>query len=64
VPKPVAVLVGLLVSDAQSVNAFAALTQYLDTCRRQRGQIPKYVAVNYFDKGDVFNAVDHLNGFE
>jgi hypothetical protein len=31
-------------------------------CRQERGRIPNYVAVNFFDEGDVFRAVDQLNG--
>ena len=51
-----------LVSDARKVNAYETLRPYLDRCQQERGQIPNFVAVNYFNKGDPFRAVDALNG--
>lgn len=51
-----------LVSDARKINAHDRLWPYLMRCRQERGRIPNYVAVNFFDEGDVFRAVDQLNG--
>jgi hypothetical protein len=51
-----------LVSDAKKINAYAVLAPYLARCRQERGRIPNYVAVNFYDQGDVFRAVDELNG--
>ena len=34
-----------------------------DKCRTERGQLPNYVAVNFYNEPDVFKAVDQLNGF-
>lgn len=39
-----------------------ALWPYLLRCRKERGQIPNYVAVNFFRDGDLFRAIDQLNG--
>ena len=54
---------GSLVTNARKVNAYAVLDPYLQRCREERGRIPNFVAVNYFNEPDVFRAVDHLNGF-
>ena len=34
----------------------------LDECRKQRGHIPNYVAVDYYDHGALMSEVDRLNG--
>ena len=51
-----------LVSDARTVNAYDRLWPYVSTCREQRHHLPNYVAVNYYDQGDLFRVVDQLNG--
>jgi hypothetical protein len=51
-----------LVTDAQKINAHAVLAPYLARCRQERGMLPNFIAVNYFDQGDLFGAVDKLNG--
>lgn len=51
-----------LVSNARQVNAAAVLGPYVERCRRERGQIPNFVAVNYVDQGDLYSVVDRLNG--
>ena len=35
----------------------------VSTCRDERGQIPNFVAVNWYDQGDLLQVVDQLNGF-
>ncbi|HEX4018922.1 MAG TPA: hypothetical protein VHX15_19455, partial [Frankiaceae bacterium] len=52
-----------LVTSAQKVNAYSVLDPYAQRCERERGLIPNYVAVNFFDEPDVFRVVDQLNGF-
>lgn len=52
-----------LVTNARKVNANDVLGPYLDKCRTERGQIPNYVAINFYNEPDVFKAVDQLNGF-
>jgi hypothetical protein len=36
---------------------------YVERCRNERGRLPNYVAVNFYDQGGVFRVVDRLNGF-
>jgi uncharacterized membrane protein HdeD (DUF308 family) len=51
-----------VVTDARKINAYDVLWPYLEKCRKERGMIPNYVAVNYYNEGDVFRAIDRLNG--
>jgi hypothetical protein len=51
-----------LVTNARRVNTISILGARADRCRAERGQIPNFVAVNYFDIGDTMAVVDHLNG--
>jgi hypothetical protein len=51
-----------LVSDARKINALGVLGPYLARCEKERGMLPNFVAVNFFDQGDLFRAVDRLNG--
>jgi hypothetical protein len=55
VPKP---------SDADTVNAFEALMARARECERRRGHVPNLIAVNFYRHGDLFRAVDALNGVE
>jgi hypothetical protein len=50
------------ITDAGRVNAYSSLYPRLETCRRERGMIPNFVAVNYYSQGDVVAVVDALNG--
>jgi hypothetical protein len=50
-------------SDARTVNAYKPLLARLRACQRIRGHLPNLVAVNFYRQGDVFRAVDALNGF-
>ncbi len=52
-----------LVTDARKVNAYSLMSPFVTKCRQQRGMIPNYVAVNFYNEGDVFRVVDELNGF-
>ena len=51
-----------LVSSAQQANTEDVLGQRVSTCRDERGQIPNFVAVNWYDQGDLLQVVDQLNG--
>lgn len=51
-----------IISDARRVNAYDSLYPRVVRCRRERGMIPNYVAVNYFSQGDLFKVVNALNG--
>ncbi len=53
VPKP---------SDAAKVNAVKPLLDRLRECERIRDHMPNLVAVNFYEQGNVFKAVDKLNG--
>lgn len=50
------------VSDAARVNAASVLGPRLDLCQAERGRLPNYVAVDHYDRGDLFAQVDRLNG--
>ena len=52
-----------LVSSAQQSNTEDVLGQRVRDCREERGQIPNFVAVNWYDQGDLLQVVDQLNGF-
>jgi hypothetical protein len=51
-----------LVGSARVINAYDILWPYATDCQRERGQIPNYIAVNYYNYGDLFRVVDQLNG--
>ncbi|HEY7044434.1 MAG TPA: hypothetical protein VH419_12260, partial [Nocardioidaceae bacterium] len=50
-----------LVSDAAKVNAYDVLWPRVEKCQQQRALLPNYVAVNFYDKGDLLDVVDQLN---
>ena len=52
VPKP---------SDADIVNARGALLARVRECTRLRHHLANLVAVNFYDRGDLFDVVDELN---
>jgi hypothetical protein len=54
---------GSRVSDAAAINAYDVLWPYATRCSRERGLLPNYLAVNFYDHGDLFRVVDQLNGF-
>jgi uncharacterized membrane protein HdeD (DUF308 family) len=53
VPKP---------TDAAKVNAYKPLLARARECERIRHHLVNLLAVNFFDRGDVFKVVDTLNG--
>lgn len=44
------------------VNARAVLLPRLRQCEDERGLLPNFVAVDYYDRGDLLAVVDELNG--
>jgi hypothetical protein len=52
-----------LVTDARKINARDVLLPELRRCESERGQLPNFVAVNFYDQGDLFSVIDTLNGF-
>ena len=53
---------GSLVRDARKANAEKVLLPQMRECEQERGQLPNFVAVNYYNLGDLFSVVDELNG--
>ena len=52
-----------LFTDAQRLNRADQIDPYLKKCEAERHTRANFVAVNFFAQGDVFQAVDILNGF-
>ena len=52
-----------LVSNARKINVYDELWPYAQRCQTERGRLPNFVAVNFYDEGDLFRVVDRLNGF-
>jgi hypothetical protein len=50
------------VSNATAVNARGVLLPRAEHCEEQRGLLPTFVAVDFYDRGDLFRVVDTLNG--
>jgi hypothetical protein len=53
-----------LPSNAAKVNAYRPLMRRLRVCRKLRHHLPNLVAVNFYRRGDLFRAVDTLNGIK
>jgi hypothetical protein len=49
-------------SNAAAVNAYDPLLARVRACERLRRQLPNLVAVDFYLRGDLFRAVDTLNG--
>jgi len=49
---------------AALVNAEAVLGARAEACRKERGMLPNFVAVDFYDQGDLFAVVDRLNGVD
>jgi hypothetical protein len=48
--------------DASIVNEYEFLLNRARQCAEERGKIPNFIAVNFYQNGDVFRVVDELNG--
>lgn len=48
--------------DAELVNVYDVLYARASGCRDETGQLPNFVAVDFYDHGDLFAVVDALNG--
>ncbi len=51
-----------LVSNAQKANTEAVLGTRVRSCQAEREMMPNFVAVNWYDQGDLLQVVDELNG--
>jgi hypothetical protein len=49
-------------ADAPAANAYDVLHARAAQCQRESGQLPNFLAVDFYDKGDLFAAVRALNG--
>lgn len=50
------------VTNARKVNARDVLLPRLERCQAERGRLPNFVAVDFYDQGDLLDVVDTLNG--
>jgi hypothetical protein len=50
------------VTNATRVNARDVLLPRAEQCEEERGLLPNFVAVDFYDRGDLFGVVDTLNG--
>jgi hypothetical protein len=50
------------VTNATLVNARSVLLGRAEECAQERGQLPNFVAVDFYDRGDLMGVVDTLNG--
>jgi hypothetical protein len=48
--------------DAEIVNDYEFLLNRARQCEQERGKLPNFIAVNFYQNGDVFRVVDELNG--
>ncbi len=51
-----------LISSAEEVNVYDVLKPRIDQCEIDRGRKPSMIAVNWYDRGDLFRVVNELNG--
>lgn len=49
--------------DASIVNDYDFLLARAQQCAQERGKMPNFVAVNFYQNGDVIGVVEMLNGF-
>jgi hypothetical protein len=48
--------------DSAQLNEYQFLLDRAQECAEERGQVPNFVAVNFYLNGDLFDVVDELNG--
>ncbi len=48
--------------DAKIVNVYDVLYERASQCQKEVGQLPNFLAVDFYDRGDLFAAVRALNG--
>ena len=45
-----------------AVNSRDVLLSRLEQCQAERDRLPNFVAVDFYDQGDLLDVVDTLNG--
>ena len=51
-------------SDAAQVNSYSFLLNRAKTCMAERGRLPNFIAVNFYETGDLLRVVDTMNGLD
>ncbi len=46
---------------AEEVNEASVLLDRVEECERERGMRPNLIAVDFYERGDLFEVVDRLN---
>lgn len=49
-------------SDVRLLNDYEFMLERARECEEERGQLPNFIAVNFYESGDTFRVVDALNG--
>jgi hypothetical protein len=49
-------------ADAKVANAYDVLYGRAVQCQQEAGQLPNFLAVDFYEQGDLFAAVRALNG--
>jgi hypothetical protein len=49
--------------NAALANPYDVLAPHVKKCQEKRGKLPNFVAVDFYEIGDLFRVVDELNGF-
>jgi len=48
---------------SMTANEYSVLSARVAQCKQEGGQLPNFVAVDFYSIGDLFRVVDELNGF-
>ena len=48
--------------NADVANTYSVLSKRVQDCQAEHQQIPNLVAVDFYDRGDLFRVIDELNG--
>ena len=48
---------------AKQVNKYDVLYARAQQCKQEGGQLPNFIAVDFYEHGDLFKVVDTINGF-
>ena len=49
-------------TNAEEVNVYDVLSTRVRACQSQRDRFPNIIAVNWYNRGDLFRVVDETNG--